>query len=177
MSFLQSAADRVHRAAQHRQAPWLAPALVGGLTLVALLPPIVARGGRGPAGAWLPLVVAVVPALVLATVARLGVATWRRLWREPAEDRWSQVVYGVGLRRFVLPLLAIYPLLHALPLWWLLGGEQEAPTLGRVLFRLWYDVVLWWGLGLWLGYGWGVLMARVFRIPRPDEPRSDPRAA
>lgn len=98
----------------------------------------------------------------------LGIWSWRRLWRHPATDAYSTLVYRLGVRGFgaliFLGLTLVVPVV-----------EANSP-LGATLrsSRFWGDVVMGGAIAvpvsLWGGYWWGCSIAWI-RGLRPSEPR------
>ena len=98
----------------------------------------------------------------------LGVWSWRRLWRHPATDAYSALVYRLGVRGvgalIFLGMTVVVPVVEA------------ASPLGSTLrsSRFWGDVVLGGAIALpvslWGGYWSGRTMAWI-RGVRPGAPR------
>jgi len=103
-------------------------------------------------------------ALLLAAIAagtggmeRLGVATWRRLWRD-GDGEWEHLVHGRGVRHFGSGVALLVPMLT------LAGVPHEGTTAADatlVLLRLWTAYVCYLPLALWTGFWWGKVLAQL----------------
>jgi len=116
------------------------------------------------------LTVAIVAAAVHAGVAAIAVWSWQRLWRDaPREgDRWTWVVYDLGVKRFGGVMALIMPPLNALTIGWNDSSQGRAVATIIVLLMLWVGFFLWLSLGLWGGYWWGRVMARAWGLTPPS---------
>lgn len=151
---------------ESRRAGLTIPLVVGVVTGGVLLA-LRSMVGQDPEGTV--LLIAIGTAVLQAVVARIAVWSWRRLWREaPREgDRWSWVVYDLGVKRFGGMMALIMPPLNAATVGWSDSAEGRNVATVMAVLMLWVGFFLWLSLGLWGGYWWGRIMARAWGLRPP----------